>query len=69
MDERKEAAEEALAQAETLLGRGHMSDREFLESMARCDSLVDHTDNCGHCMQIVVNTMRDSPCGRVRLAK
>ena len=49
-----EAAEEALEQAKTLAGMGTMSDREFLESMARCDRLVDHEDNCGHCgMQII----------------
>ena len=31
-----------------------MSDREFLESMAHADDLVEHNDNCGHCgMQII----------------
>lgn len=31
------------------------TDQEFLESMSRCDELVDHQDNCGHCyMQIVM---------------
>ncbi len=57
----REAAQEALEQAKTLAGMGTMSDREFLESMARCDRLVDHEDNCGHCgMQIVqAQTARD----------
>jgi hypothetical protein len=57
----REAAEEALEQAKTLAGIGTMSDREFLESMARADRLVDHEDNCGHCgMQIVqAQTARD----------
>jgi hypothetical protein len=57
----REAAEEAMAQARTLMGEGTMSDREFLESMARADELVDHEDNCGHCgMQIVqAQTARD----------
>ena len=57
----REAAEEFMEQARTLLGEGSMSDREFLESMARCDRVVDHEDNCGHCaMQIVhAQTARD----------
>lgn len=25
------------------------TDRDFLESMAKCDDLVIHKDNCGHC--------------------
>jgi hypothetical protein len=46
----REAAEEAVAQAETLAGQGSMSDREFLESMARADRLNDHdVDECGMC--------------------
>ena len=55
------AAHEALEQAKTLLGQGTMSDREFLESMAHADDLVDHEDNCGHCgMQIIqAQTARD----------
>jgi len=57
----REAAQEALVQAKTLMGEGAMSDREFLESMAHADDLVDHEDNCGHCgMQIVqAQTARD----------
>lgn len=31
-----------------------MTDREFLESMATSDSLVDHKDNCGVCGHQIV---------------
>jgi hypothetical protein len=57
----REAAREAMEQAKTLMGEGTMSDREFLESMARADELVDHEDDCGHCgMQIIqAQTARD----------
>ena len=57
----REAAEEALDQARTLAGEGTLSDREFLESMARCDRLIDHEDNCGQCaMQVIhAETARD----------
>jgi hypothetical protein len=60
-DDYREAAREALEQAKTLAGMGTMSDREFLESMAGSDRLVDHEDNCGHCgMQIIqAQTARD----------
>ena len=57
----KELAEEAMMHAKVLAGMETVSDREFLETMARCDRLVDHEDNCGHCaMQIVMaQTARD----------
>lgn len=57
----REAADEAMEQARTLMGEGNLSDREFLESMARCDRLVDHEDNCGHCatQMIHAQTARD----------
>jgi hypothetical protein len=60
-DDYREAAREALEQAKTLAGMGTMSDREFLESMARCDRLVDHEDNCGLCAQLIIHaqTARD----------
>lgn len=51
--EYRQLAEEFLAQAETLAGRGTLSDREFLESTARSDRLIDHEDNCGHCHMLV----------------
>ena len=59
--EYRELAEEAMAQAKALAGMEPMSDREFLESMARSDRLVDHEDNCGHCamMIIMAQTARD----------
>jgi hypothetical protein len=61
-EEYREAAREALEQAKTLVGQGNMSDREFLESMARGDSLIDHDiEQCGMCCQqyIMAQTARD----------
>ncbi len=60
-NEHAEAAAEAMEQARTLAGKGTMSDREFLESMARSDRLVDHEDNCGCCAMniIMAQTARD----------
>jgi hypothetical protein len=60
-DDYRRAAREALEQAKTLIGEGSMSDREFLESMAHADDLIDHENDCGHCgMQIVqAQTARD----------
>ena len=57
----REAAQEALDQAKTLAGDGTLSEREFLESMARSDRLVDHEDNCGLCATQIINaeTARD----------
>ena len=49
----REMAEECMAEAETLAGDGTLSDRAFLESMARKDRLIDHEDNCGHCFTLV----------------
>jgi hypothetical protein len=54
-----EAADEAGACAETLMGKGTLSDREFLETMARCDRLADHPDaleaagTCGTCATLI----------------
>jgi hypothetical protein len=51
-------AEEAMRQAETLVGTGNMSDREFLESVSHSDELMDHPDcmteagTCGFCMTL-----------------
>jgi hypothetical protein len=60
-EDRRDAAREALEQARALLGEGNMSDREFLESMARADQFVDHEDNCGHCATQIIQaqTARD----------
>jgi hypothetical protein len=58
----REAAEEALDQAKALAGLGTMSDREFLDSMARADQLIDHdVEECGMCFQrfIQAQTARD----------
>jgi hypothetical protein len=50
-----EAAREAAEQARALAGRGALSDREFLEGMARSDRLIDHPDDCGCCaMQVIM---------------
>jgi hypothetical protein len=51
--EYREMAEECMAEAETLIGDGTLSDRAFLESMARKDRLIDHEDDCGHCYTLV----------------
>lgn len=54
-NERMKLAKDALEQAEVLVGKKVMSDKEFLESMARSDSLTDHPDawtdagTCGVC--------------------
>lgn len=60
-EDHMELAQEGLELAKALAGQGSMSDREFLESMARMDALVDHSDameetgTCGHCgMQIIM---------------
>ena len=45
-----EAADNALELAKALAGRGGMSDRDFLERMARSDELADHDGTtCGQC--------------------
>lgn len=54
-NERMKLASEALEQAQVLAGQKQMSDKDFLESMARSDSLADHPDawtedgTCGCC--------------------
>lgn len=60
-EERAKLAAEALEQAKTLAGEGTMNDLEFLESVSRSDSLVDHPDNCGCCAMniIMAQTARD----------
>jgi hypothetical protein len=45
-----EAADNALELAKALAGQGGISDRDFLERMARSDDLVDHDgETCGQC--------------------
>jgi hypothetical protein len=56
LEDFKEAAEEAMAMANTLAGMGTMSDRDFLENMTRMDRLLDHdVEVCGHCYQRFLN--------------
>src|SRR6516165_4217933 len=46
----REAAGNALELAKVLAGQGGISDRDFLERMARSDELVDHDGKtCGQC--------------------
>jgi hypothetical protein len=49
----RKAAEESLELAEVLLGKGKISDQDFLERMARSDVLADHDgETCGMCCKI-----------------
>src|SRR5439155_23221448 len=60
-DERKpedymEAADNALELAKALAGEGGISDRDFLERMARSDELVDHDGKtCGQCHYTILS--------------
>jgi hypothetical protein len=46
----REATDNALELAKVLAGQGQISDRDFLERMARSDDLVDHDGGtCGRC--------------------
>ena len=48
-------AEEALELAEALAGVGTISDKDFLEKMARSDADVDHDgETCGMCAKIIL---------------
>jgi len=49
------AAEDNLEVARALAGEGRISDREFLERMARSDRTVDHDgETCGMCHNIIL---------------
>ena len=51
----REAAEGSLELAKALAGQGRISDRDFLERIARSDSLVDHDgETCGLCFNIII---------------
>ena len=51
----RKAAEESLELARTLAGQGRIGDQDFLERMARSDSLVDHDgETCGMCHNIIL---------------
>jgi|SRR5262252_735172 len=49
------AANESLELAHVLAGQGRISDQDFLEKMARSDSLADHDgETCGMCFNMIV---------------
>jgi len=51
----KNAAEDNLELARVLVGQGRISDQDFLERMARSDSVVDHDgETCGMCCNMVI---------------
>ena len=51
----RQAADDSLELARVLAGEGHISDRDFLERMARSDELVDHDgETCGLCHNIIL---------------
>ena len=50
-----EAADNALELAKVLAGQGGISDRDFLERMARSDDLVDHDgETCGMAQNMIL---------------
>jgi hypothetical protein len=54
-DDYKNAAEDSLELARVLAGQGKISDQDFLERMARSDSLVDHDgETCGMCHNMIL---------------
>ena len=51
----RQAAEESLELAKVLAGQGGISDQDFLERMARSDSVVDHDgETCGMCCNVIL---------------
>ena len=54
-DDYRDAAEDSLELARVLAGEGALSDQDFLERMARSDSLVDHDgETCGMCCNMII---------------
>jgi hypothetical protein len=54
-DDYRQAANDSLELAKVLVGRGTMSDQDFLERMARSDELVDHDgETCGLCHNMIL---------------
>src|ERR1700722_17547293 len=50
-----EAANDAMELAKVLAGQGAISDRDFLERMARSDELADHDgETCGQCHNMIL---------------
>ena len=51
----RKAAEESSELAHVLAGKGRISDREYLEILARSDELVDHDgETCGQCCYTMI---------------
>jgi hypothetical protein len=51
----REAANDSLELAKVLAGQGGISDRDFLERMARSDDLADHDgETCGLCHNMIL---------------
>ena len=51
----QQAAEDSLELAKVLAGEGQISDRDFLQRMARSDELVDHDgETCGMCHNMIL---------------
>ena len=51
----REAANDSMELAKVLAGQGGISDRDFLERMARSDDLVDHDgETCGLCHNMIL---------------
>src|ERR1700730_6266714 len=51
----RKAAEDSLELAHVLAGQGKIGDQDFLEKMARSDSLVDHDgETCGMCCNMII---------------
>jgi hypothetical protein len=49
------AAEDSMELAKALVGRGRISDQDFLQRMARSDELVDHDgETCGQCHNMIL---------------
>jgi hypothetical protein len=54
-DDYRKAAEESLELAKVLAGQTQISGQDFLERMARGDSLVDHDgETCGMCCNMII---------------
>ena len=51
----RKAAEDSLLLAQTLVGKGKISDQDFLDRMARSDEVVDHDgETCGMCHNMIL---------------
>ncbi|HKI31127.1 MAG TPA: hypothetical protein VKA46_04625 [Gemmataceae bacterium] len=51
----RKAADDSMELAKVLAGQGKIGDQDFLERMARSDSLVEHDgETCGLCCQMII---------------